>query len=122
MQFWELEVRQPRINGEGCDREWPCCREGQGFVRMTWRLSAAALTFVVMALPLVAECQPAGRPVRIGVLCLISCEGVGVDAFRGALRNVGYVEGRTLVFEYREERPRVALTQTRIGGRRRWPF
>jgi putative ABC transport system substrate-binding protein len=77
-------------------------REGQGLVSMTWRLSVAALTLVVISSPLVGECQPADRPARIGVLCLVSCKGLGVDAFRGALRNVGYVEGRTLAFEYRD--------------------
>jgi putative tryptophan/tyrosine transport system substrate-binding protein len=68
---------------------------------MTCRLSAAALAFVLISLPLVAECQPAGKPARVGVLCLIRCEGLGVDAFRGAMRTLGYVEGRTLAFEYR---------------------
>ena len=69
---------------------------------MTWRLRAAAVTLAVISSPLFAECQPAAKPARIGVLCLISCEGPGVDAFRGALRNFGYVEGRTLAFEYRD--------------------
>ena len=69
---------------------------------MTGRLRAAALTLATISSPLVAECQPAGNPARIGVLCLISCEGPGVDAFREALRELGYVEGRTLTFEYRD--------------------
>jgi putative ABC transport system substrate-binding protein len=69
---------------------------------MTWPLRAAALTLAVISSPLFAECQPAGKPARIGLLCLIGCEGPGVDAFRGALRNFGYVEGRTLAFEYRD--------------------
>ena len=69
---------------------------------VTWRLRAAALALVVISLPLAAECQPAARPARIGVLCLIGCDGPGVRAFRGALRTLGYVEGRTLAFEYRD--------------------
>ena len=69
---------------------------------MTWRLSVAAFMFVVISLPLGAECQPADRPARIGVLCLIRCDGLGVEAFRGAMRTAGYVEGRTLAFEYRD--------------------
>jgi hypothetical protein len=69
---------------------------------MTWRLRTAALALVVICSPLVAECQQAGKPARIGVLCLIGCEGPGVDAFRGALRSLGHVEGRTLAFEYRD--------------------
>ena len=69
---------------------------------MTWRLRAAALTLAIISSPLAAECQPAGKPARIGVLCLTSCEGPGVDAFRAALGKLGYVEGRTLAFEYRD--------------------
>lgn len=69
---------------------------------MTWRLRTTALALVVICSPHVAECQPAGKPARIGVLCLIGCQGPGVDAFRGALRSLGYVEGRTLAFEYRD--------------------
>ena len=51
--------------------------------------------------PLAAEAQRTGKPARIGVLCPIACEGSGVDAFRLAMRDLGYVERRTLVFEYR---------------------
>ncbi len=69
---------------------------------ITWWLRMTALTLVVICSPLVEECQPAGKPARIGVLCLIGCEGLGVDAFRGGLRSLGYVEGRTLTFEYRD--------------------
>ena len=69
---------------------------------MRWRLRTAALALVVICSPLVAECQQAGKPAHIGVLCLIGCEGPGVDAFRGALRSLGHVEGRTLAFEYRD--------------------
>ena len=69
---------------------------------MTWRLVAAALALVVLFSPVVAKCQPAAQPVRIGVLCLIDCAGPGVDAFRVALRNLGHVEGRTVSFEYRD--------------------
>jgi len=69
---------------------------------MTWRLRAAALTLAVIASPFAADGQPAGGPARIGVLCLIGCEGPGVDVFRAALGNLGYVEGRTIAFEYRD--------------------
>jgi putative tryptophan/tyrosine transport system substrate-binding protein len=69
---------------------------------MMCRLCAAALALVVISSPLGAECQPAAKPARIGVLCLIGCTGLGVDAFREALRKLGYVEGRTVAFEYRD--------------------
>jgi putative ABC transport system substrate-binding protein len=55
----------------------------------------------VVSAPLVVEAQPAGKLARIGVLCLIACDGSRVDAFRLALRDLGYVENRTIMFEYR---------------------
>jgi ABC-type uncharacterized transport system substrate-binding protein len=69
---------------------------------MTWRLLPALLALSIMSAPLTAETQQASKPARIGVLCLIPCRGPGVDAFRRALRDLGYVEGQTLVFEYRD--------------------
>jgi len=70
-------------------------------VSTTRRLRGAALALAFISLPLAAECQLAAKPARIGVLCLVGCEGSGIAAFRGALRDLGYVEGRTLAFEYR---------------------
>jgi putative ABC transport system substrate-binding protein len=52
-------------------------------------------------MPLRGEAQQAGRPARVGVLCPILCDAPSVEAFRGALRDLGHVEGRTLLFEYR---------------------
>jgi len=48
-----------------------------------------------------AWAQPRGRRHRIGVLCLVVCEGPEIDEFRAALRELGYVEGETVAFEYR---------------------
>jgi putative ABC transport system substrate-binding protein len=79
---------------------------------MRWRLREAALTLAIISLPLAAECQPATKPARIGVLCLIGCEGPGVDPFRATLRNLGYVEGRTLAFEYRDAAGKVERLST----------
>lgn len=67
---------------------------------MTWRPLPALLALAIISSPLAAEAQQASKPARIGVLCLIPCEGLGVDAFRRGLRDLGHVEGRTLVFEY----------------------
>ena len=69
---------------------------------MTWRLLSTLIALAIILAPLPVEAQQAGRPPRIGVLCLIPCQGLAVDAFRRALRELGYVEGRTLVFEYRD--------------------
>src|SRR5258705_1799069 len=66
------------------------------------RLLSTLIALAIISAPLPCEAQQAGRPPRIGVLCSISCQGLAVDAFRRALRELGYVEGRTLVFEYRD--------------------
>jgi putative ABC transport system substrate-binding protein len=68
---------------------------------MIQRGLAVVLTLGIISAPLLAAAQQAGKVARIGVLCLIACDGSGVDAFRLALRDAGYVEGRTLLFEYR---------------------
>ena len=69
---------------------------------MTWRLLPTLIALAIISAPLPAETQQAGRPPRIGVLCSISCQGLAVDAFRQALRELVYVEGRALIFEYRD--------------------
>jgi putative ABC transport system substrate-binding protein len=69
---------------------------------MNWRALVPLIALAIMWTPLPAKAQPAGTPVRIGVLCLIPCQGFAVDAFRQALRDLGYVEGRTLALEYRD--------------------
>jgi putative ABC transport system substrate-binding protein len=64
---------------------------------------------VVLALglltPLVAVAQPAGKVPRIGYLSAVSAETdkSRVAAFRQGLRELGYVEGETIVIEYRYE-------------------
>jgi len=71
-------------------------------IRATWRLLPALIACGIIAAPLPVEAQQSGQPARIGVLCLVPCKGLAVDAFRRALRELGYVEGRTLAFEYRD--------------------
>jgi putative ABC transport system substrate-binding protein len=55
------------------------------------------------AWPLAARAQPVEKVYRIGVLCPLACQGLtGLEpAFGLTLRDLGYVEGRNLVFEYR---------------------
>jgi putative ABC transport system substrate-binding protein len=69
---------------------------------MMRRSLPALLALAIISAPFTAEAQPASKPARVGVLCLIPCESLGVDAFRRALRDLGHIEGRTLVFEYRD--------------------
>ena len=53
--------------------------------------------------PLCAGAQPRGKPARVGVLLPHSTTDANLsyDAFRAGLRDTGYVEGRTIVFETR---------------------
>ena len=56
----------------------------------------------VLGAPLAAEAQQARSPRRIGVLLvLLSPAGHEAQAFRQALRDAGYVEGRDVVIEWR---------------------
>src|SRR6266581_9681101 len=55
------------------------------------------------AAPFAAEAQPAAKVARIGYLGTNRATAPGmVDAFLQALRDLGYVEGRNLVIEYRD--------------------
>jgi len=60
----------------------------------------------LLAAPLVAEAQTAGRVPRIGILA--SGATPAVDAFNQRLRELGYVDGRNLVVE-------TGLTMRRLG-------
>jgi putative ABC transport system substrate-binding protein len=69
---------------------------------MNRRTFLCGLTLGTLAGPLVSEGQPAGTPIRVGILCLSPCQGLAVDAFRRTLQGLGYIDGRTIVFEYRD--------------------
>ena len=57
----------------------------------------------LLAAPLAAEAQPAGKVTRIGVLepTSMALNAANLDAFRQGLRELGYVEGQNFVVEYR---------------------
>src|SRR5438034_4717637 len=57
----------------------------------------------LLATPLGARAQPAGKVYRIGILEPIPAaqNAANLDALRKGLRDLGYVEGRNLVIEYR---------------------
>jgi putative tryptophan/tyrosine transport system substrate-binding protein len=59
---------------------------------------AAAL----LAAPLAAEAQQAGKIARIGYLAASLADPHLPEAFRQGLRDFGYVEGRNVVIEYRD--------------------
>jgi len=60
------------------------------------------LALGLLAAPLAADAQPAGRTVTIGYLgnSSPSLESNLVEAFREGLRQLGYVEGRNLIIKY----------------------
>ena len=70
---------------------------------MDRRMFLAGTGAVVLAAPLAAEAQPAGKVTRIGVLepTSMALNAANLDAFRQGLRELGYVEGQNFVFEYR---------------------
>jgi len=59
---------------------------------------------VLLAAPLVAQAQQAGQIARIGYLAtnLAGSPPVAREAFLQGLRDLGYVEGRNVVIEYRD--------------------
>ena len=68
------------------------------------RLSAIALALVVFALPFSAKAQQTGKVPRMGWLAAGSTTTTSHaldDAFRQGLRDLGYVEGKNIVIEYR---------------------
>lgn len=65
------------------------------------QLLIAVLGLLVLAAPVAAEAQPAGKIPRIGMLRQGSAPDPLVEAFRQGLRELGYVEGRNIRIEYR---------------------
>jgi len=59
----------------------------------------------LLAAPLAAEAQQAGKTPRIGLLFLVSLSSragaAGIEALRSSLKSLGYVEGSTIAIEYR---------------------
>jgi putative ABC transport system substrate-binding protein len=70
---------------------------------MDRRAFISTLAGGLLAAPLAAEAQPAGKVWRIAYLGNSSAalESELVAAFRQGLRDLNYVEGRNIVIEYR---------------------
>ncbi|MBI3824609.1 MAG: ABC transporter substrate-binding protein [Candidatus Rokubacteria bacterium] len=66
-------------------------------------LGTFALSLALLALPLGAAAQQPPRVPRIGVISSLDRSGgtPDVQAFKQGLRDLGYVEGKNIVFEYR---------------------
>jgi putative ABC transport system substrate-binding protein len=65
------------------------------------RLAVALLCLVLLAAPLAGEAQPAGKVPRIGVIGEYSPTHPFLSVFRQGLRELGYIEGESVVIEYR---------------------
>ncbi len=75
---------------------------------------------VALAAPLAVEAQTAGKVPRVGFLVMARNPGVE-DAFPGGLRDLGYVDGRDVVVEWRsaegryDHMPALAAELLRLG-------
>ncbi len=67
------------------------------------RAVAFALGLALLAAPVAATAQPAGKVQRVGLLGAGSSAGsqANAEGFRQGLRELGWVEGRNIVVEYR---------------------
>jgi putative tryptophan/tyrosine transport system substrate-binding protein len=86
------------------------------------RLAVALLSLALFAAPLEAEAQRARKLPRVGVLSPFpSVSDPFLAFFRQGLRELGYVEGQTIVLEYRsaegtvDRLPALAAELTRLG-------
>jgi putative ABC transport system substrate-binding protein len=70
---------------------------------ITRRVFVGSLTGGLLAAPLTADAQQAGKVPRIGFLGTLSPSDTSprLDAFRQALRELGWVEGQNIVIDYR---------------------
>jgi putative ABC transport system substrate-binding protein len=69
---------------------------------MNRRVFFSVLSGSLLAAPLAAEAQPAGKVPRIGILTLASSASTPIlQAFRAGLRELGYVESQNIALEFR---------------------
>jgi ABC-type uncharacterized transport system substrate-binding protein len=66
------------------------------------RTFITGMTGTLLAAPLVAQAQQAGRIARIGVLATRTAGDARLEGLLQGLRDLGYVEGRNLLIEYRD--------------------
>jgi putative ABC transport system substrate-binding protein len=80
----------------------------------------AILALTLLAAPLAAEAQPAGKVARIGILSPSPANAGRIEAIRQGLMALGYAEGRNITIERREARteadlPGLAAELVRLG-------
>ena len=73
------------------------------------RLSSILMAVALVVVGAIAEAQQPSKIPRIGFLATVSFSTISdrVEAFRQGLRELGYVEGKTIVIEYRSAEGRV---------------
>ena len=76
------------------------------------KVFGVALSAVILALSFSAEAQQPKKVFRIGFLSALSPKpgNVNVDAFREALRALGWVEGQDIAIEYRWANAKPSIT------------
>jgi putative ABC transport system substrate-binding protein len=74
---------------------------------MERRTFMAMLTGGLVAAPLTAEAQQAAKIARVGILGASPPASPRLEAFLQGLRDLGYVEGRNIVIEYRNHEGKV---------------
>ena len=76
---------------------------------MNRKMSCAALIAALFALCISAEAQQAKKVPRIGYLAISTSPTMStrIEAFRRGLREIGYVEGKNVVIEYRSAEGRL---------------
>ena len=91
------------------------CRHNTAEALMRSRAVAPLIlcTLGLLATPLAAEAQQAGKVWRIGVLSAVaSLTSPPFEAFRAGLRELGYVEGQNIVLEFRSAEGRFERVPT----------
>jgi putative ABC transport system substrate-binding protein len=68
---------------------------------ITRRAFLCGLTVGTLAVPLAAGAEPVGKAARVGYLSSHAPERFRVEVLRQALHELGWVEGRNLIIEYR---------------------
>lgn len=81
---------------------------------MTPGIAAVLLGLALVAVPLAAEAQQAEKVVRIGIL---GTQPAAVwEAFRQGLRELGYMEGRNIILEWRWHEGRLDRAPAQASG------
>ena len=68
---------------------------------MRRKIGISVLAILILASVHLAEAQQPGKVSRIGLLCPTVCDTFTIKAFQQGLRELGYVEGKNIIIEYR---------------------